>query len=103
MSKLYESELKNEVEAMITIAEDKYKKELDGCSFKYGTILMKMSNWIGYNSDLSDYIEEWFKNKYYDVYEAINNHVCLCYSHKTVIELLDISELDNLMREILEI
>lgn len=101
MSSIYDSELKSEVESMITIAEEKFKKDLDGCSFKYGTILYKMSDWIGCNSDLANYIEEWFKEKYKTVWEEIDNHM-LCFNFKVVLEILDICELDNIMREIIE-
>lgn len=94
------TELEDETNRMIDIAEQSYEKELDGCSFKYGTILMKMSSWIGSNSCLADYLEDWFKEHYYDVWLKIDEHH-LCFNHLVVIELLDISELDNIIRYII--
>lgn len=92
--------LEEETRRMIDIAEEIHEKELDGCSFKYGTILMKMVDWIGNNSYLADYLEDWFKEKYYDVWIEIDKRH-LCYNYRTVIELLDISELDNIIRHII--
>ena len=94
------TELEEETRRMIDIAEQTYEKQLDGCSFKYGTILSKMVNWIGNNSYLADYIEDWFKERYFDVWSEIDKHH-LCYNYRTVIELLDISELDNIVRHII--
>ena len=94
------TELENEVNRMIEIAEKAYEKELDGCSFKFGTIVYKMKNWIGNNSPLADYLEEYFKEKYYNVYQEIDKRH-LCFNHAVVIELLDISVLDNIIRDIL--
>lgn len=86
---------------MISIAEKTYEKELDGCSYKYGTILCKMEDWIGYNSPLADYLEEYFKEKYYNVYQEIDSRH-LCFNYVVVIELLDISDLDNIIRDIID-
>lgn len=94
-------ELKEEVHRMIEIAEKAYEKELDGCSFKYGTIVYKMKDWIGNNSSLADYLEEYFKEKYYNVYQEIDSRH-LCFNYVVVIELLDISDLDNIIRDIID-
>lgn len=94
------TELEDEVNRMIEIAEKEYEKELDGCSFKYGTIVYKMKDWIGNNSPLADYLEEYFKEKYYNVYQEIDKRH-LCFNYSVVIELLDISVLDNIIRDIL--
>lgn len=94
------TELKEEVRRMIEIAEKAHEKELDGCSFKYGTIIYKMKDWIGNNSPLADYLEEYFKEKYYNVYQEIGNRH-LCFNYAVVIELLDISDLDNVIRDII--
>lgn len=94
------TELEDEVNRMIEIAEKEYEKELDGCSFKYGTIVYKMKNWIGNDSQLADYLEEYFKEKYYNVYQEIDKRH-LCFNCAAVIELLDISVLDNIIRDIL--
>lgn len=94
-------ELEEEVHRMIEIAEKAYEKELDGCSFKYGTIVYKMKDWIGNNSPLADYLEEYFKEKYYNVYQEIDNRH-LCFNYVVVIELLDISDLDNIIRDIID-
>lgn len=93
-------ELEEEVRRMIDIAEKAYEKELDGCSFKYGTIVYKMKDWIGNNSPLADYLEEYFKEKYYNVYQEIDSRH-LCFNYVVVIELLDISDLDNIIRDII--
>lgn len=92
--------LVDEVKRMISIAEKTYEKELDGCSYKYGTILCKMEDWIGYNSVTAEFLEEWFKDKYYFIWQEIENNN-LCYNYKVIIELLDISTLDELMKEII--
>ena len=94
-------ELEEEVYRMIEIAEKAHEKELDGCSFKYGTIVYKMKDWIGNNSPLADYLEEYFKEKYYNVYQEIDNRH-LCFNYVVVIELLDISDLDNIIRDIID-
>ena len=94
-------ELEYEVNRMIKIAEKAYEKELDGCSFKFGTIVYKMKHWIGNNSPLADYLEEYFKEKYYSVYQEIDKRH-LCFNYAVVIELLDISVLDNIIRDILQ-
>lgn len=94
------TELEEEVHRMVEIAEKLYEKELDGCSYKYGTILCKMEDWIGYNSVTAEFLEEWFKDKYYSLWQEIEDH-SLCYSYRVVIELLDISTLDELMKEII--
>lgn len=94
------TELEDEVHRMVEIAEKAYKKELDGCSFKYGTIVYKMKDWICNNSPLSDYLEEYFKEKYYNVYQEIDKRH-LCFNYAVVIELLDISVLDNIIRDII--
>lgn len=93
-------ELEEEVHRMIEIAEKSYEKELDGCSFKYGTIVYRMKDWIGNNSPLADYLEEYFKEKYYNIYQEIDNRH-LCFNYVVVIELLDISDLDNIIRDII--
>lgn len=95
------NELKEEAYRMIEIAEKAYEKELDGCSFKYGTIVYKMKDWIGNNSPLADYLEEYFKEKYYNVYQEIDSRH-LCFNYVVVIELLDISDLDNIIRDIID-
>lgn len=95
------SDLVDEVQQMISIAEKTYEKELDGCSFKYGTIVYKMKDWIGNNSPLADYLEEYFKEKYYNVYQEIDSRH-LCFNYVVVIELLDISDLDNIIRDIID-
>lgn len=94
-------ELEEEARRMIDIAEKAYEKELDGCSFKYGTIVYKMKDWIGNNSPLADYLEEYFREKYYNVYQEIENRH-LCFNYVVVIELLDISDLDNIIRDIID-
>ena len=94
------TELEDEVHRMIKIAEKLYEKELDGCSFKYGTIVYKMKDWIGNNSPLADYLEEYFKEKYYNIYQEIDSRH-LCFNYVVVIELLDISDLDNIIRDII--
>lgn len=95
------TELEDEVNHMIEIAEKAYKKELDGCSFKYATIVYKMKDLIGNNSPLADYLEEYFKEKYYNVYQEIDKRH-LCFNYTVVIELLDISVLDNIIRDIID-
>ena len=94
------SELEDEVNRMIEIAEKSYEKELDSCSFRYGTIVYKMKDRIGNNSLLADYLEEYFKEKYYNIYQEIDKRH-LCFNYAVVIELLDISVLDNIIRDIL--
>lgn len=94
------TELEDEVRRMVEIAEKAHEKELDGCSFKYGTIVYKMKDWIGNNSPLADYLEEYFKEKYYSIYQEIDNRH-LCFNYAVVIELLDISDLDNIIRDII--
>lgn len=94
------TELEDEVHRMVEIAEKSYEKELDGCSFKYGTITYKMKDWIGNNSPLADYLEDYFKEKYYNVYQEIDSRH-LCFNYAVVIELLDISDLDNVIRDII--
>ena len=94
------TELENEVNRMIEIAEKEYEKELDSCSYYYGTIVYKMKDWIGNSSPLADYLEEYFKEKYYNVYQEIDKRH-LCFNYEVVIELLDISVLDNIIRDIL--
>lgn len=93
-------ELEEEVRRMIEIAEKSHEKELDCCSFKYGTIVYKMKDWIGNNSPLADYLEEYFKEKYYNIYQEIDSRH-LCFNYVVVIELLDISDLDNVIRDII--
>ena len=93
-------ELEDEVNRMIEIAEKAYEKELDSCSYYYGTIIYKMKDWIGNSSPLADYLEEYFKEKYYNVYQEIDKRH-LCFNYAVVIELLDISVLDNIIRDIL--
>ena len=63
-------------------------------------IVYKMKDWIGNNSPLADYLEEYFKEKYYNVYQEIDNRH-LCFNYVVVIELLDISDLDNIIRDII--
>lgn len=94
------SELEDEINCMIETAEKEYKKELDCCSFRYGTIVYKMKDRIGNNSLLADYLEEHFKEKYYNIYQEIDKRH-LCFNYLVVIELLDISVLDNIIRDIL--
>lgn len=94
------SELEKEVHRMIEIAEKAYEKELDSCSYYYGTIVYKMKDWIGNSSPLADYLEEYFKERYYNVYQEIDKRH-LCFNYAVVIELLDISVLDNIIRDIL--
>ena len=94
------TELENEVNRMIETAEKEYEKELDCCSFRYGTIVYKMKDRIGNNSLLADYLEEYFKEKYYNIYQEIDKRH-LCFNYAVVIELLDISVLDNIIRDIL--
>ena len=93
-------ELEDEVNRMIEIAEKAYEKELDSCSYYYGTIVYKMKDWIGNSSPLADYLEEYFKEKYYNVYQEIDKRH-LCFNYAVVIELLDISVLDNIIRDII--
>ena len=93
-------ELEKEVHQMIEIAEKAYEKELDSCSYYYGTIIYKMKDWIGNSSPLADYLEEYFKERYYNVYQEIDKRH-LCFNYAVVIELLDISVLDNIIRDIL--
>lgn len=93
-------ELEEEVHRMVEIAEKLYKKELDGCSFRYATIVNKMKDWIGNNSPLADYLEEYFEEKYLNVYQKIDSSN-LCFNYAVVIELLDISELDDVIRDII--
>lgn len=94
------TELENEVNRMIETAEKEYEKELDCCSFRYGTIVYKMKDRIGNNSLLADYLEEYFKEKYYNIYQEIDKRH-LCFNYAVVIELLDTSVLDNIIRDIL--
>ena len=94
------TELEDEVNHMIEIAEKLYEKDIDGCSYYYGTIVNKMKDWIGNSSPLADYLEEYFKEKYFDVYQEIDKRH-LCFNYAVVIELLDISVLDNIIRDIL--
>lgn len=95
------TELEEEVHRMVEIAEKLYKKDLDGCSYKYATIVNKMKDWIGNSSPLADYLEEYFEEKYRNVYQEINNNN-LCFNYAVVIELLDISELDDAIRDIID-
>ena len=94
------AELEDEINCMIEIAEKEYEKYLDGCSFKYGTIVYKMKDRIGNNSLLANYLEDYFKERYYNVYQEIDKRH-LCFNYAVVIELLDISVLDNIIRDIL--
>ena len=94
------TELEEEVHRMVEIAEKLYEKELDGCSYKYATIVNKMKDWIGNNSPLADYLEECFKERYRNVYQEIDNSN-LCFNYAVVIELLDISELDDVIHDII--
>lgn len=94
------TELEEEVHRMVEIAEKLYEKELDGCSYKYATIVNKMKDWIGNNSPLADYLEECFKERYRNVYQEIDSSN-LCFNYAVVIELLDISELDDVIHNII--
>ena len=94
------SELEDEVNCMIETAEKEYEKELDCCSFRFGTIVYKMKDRIGNNSLLANHLEEYFKEKYFNVYQEIDKRH-LCFNYAVVIELLDISVLDNIIRDIL--
>lgn len=94
------TELEEEVHRMVEIAEKLYEKELVGCSYRYATIVNKMKDWIGNNSPLADYLEEYFEEKYRNVYQEIDNSN-LCFNYSVVIELLDISELDDVIRDII--
>ena len=94
------SELEEEVNHMIETAEKEYEKELISCSFRFGTIVYKMKDRIGNNSLLANHLEEYFKEKYYNVYQEIDKRH-LCFNYAVVIELLDISVLDNIIRDIL--
>lgn len=95
------TELEEEIHRMVEIAEKLYEKELDGCSYKYATIVNKMKDWIGNSSPLADYLEEYFKEKYRNVYHEIDNSN-LCFNYAVVIELLDISELDDAIHDIID-
>ena len=95
------TELEEEVHRMVEIAEKLYEKELDGCSYKYATIVNKMKDWIGNSSPLADYLEECFKERYRNVYQEIDNSN-LCFNYAVVIELLDISELDDVIHDIID-
>lgn len=95
------TELEEEVHRMVEIAEKLYEKELDGCSYKYATIVNKMKDWIGNSSLLADYLEEYFEEKYRNVYQEIDNSN-LCFNYAVVIELLDISELDDAIHDIID-
>ena len=94
------TELEEEVHRMVEIAEKLYEKEIDGCSYKYATIVNKMKDWIGNSSPLADYLEECFEERYRNVYQEIDNSN-LCFNYAVVIELLDISELDDIIRDII--
>ena len=94
------TELEEEVHRMVEIAEKLYEKESDGCSYKYATIVNKMKDWIGNSSPLADYLEECFEERYRNVYQEIDNSN-LCFNYAVVIELLDISELDDIIRDII--
>ena len=94
------TELEEEVHRMVEIAEKLYEKEIDGCSYKYATIVNKMKDWIGNSSPLADYLEECFEERYRNVYQEIDNSN-LCFNYAVVIELLDISELDDIIRNII--
>lgn len=94
------TELEEEVHRMVEIAEKLYEKEIDGCSYKYATIVNKMKDWIGNSSPLADYLEECFEERYHNVYQEIDNSN-LCFNYAVVIELLDISELDDIIRDII--
>lgn len=94
------TELEEEVHRMVEIAEKLYEKELDGCSYRCATIVNKMKDWIGNSSPLADYLEEYFEEKYLNVYQEINSSN-LCFNYAVVIELLDISELDDVIRDII--
>ena len=94
------TELEEEIHRMVEIAEKLYEKELDGCSYKYATIVNKMKDWIGNSSPLADYLEECFKERYRNVYQEIDNSN-LCFNYAVVIELLDISELDDIIHDII--
>lgn len=95
------TELEEEIHRMVEIAEKLYEKELDGCSYKYATIVNKMKDWIGNSSPLADYLEQYFEEKYRNVYQEINNNN-LCFNYAVVIELLDISELDDAIHDIID-
>lgn len=94
------TELEEEVHRIVEIAEKLYEKEIDGCSYKYATIVNKMKDWIGNSSPLADYLEEYFEEKYRNVYQEIDSSN-LCFNYAVVIELLDISELDDVIRDII--
>ena len=95
------TELEEEVHRMVEIAEKLYEKELDGCSYKYATIVNKMKDWIGNSSPLADYLEECFKERYRNVYQEIDSSN-LCFNYAVVIELLDISELDDVIHDVID-
>ena len=94
------TELEEEVHRMVEIEEKLYEKELDGCSYRYATIINKMEDWIGNNSPIADYLEEYFVEKYRNVYQEIDSSN-LCFNYAVVIELLDVSELDDVIRDII--
>ena len=94
------TELEEEVHRMVQIAVKLYEKEIDACSYKYATMVNKMKDRIGNNSLLANHLEEYFKEKYYNVYQEIDKRH-LCFNYAVVIELLDISVLDNIIRDIL--
>ena len=95
------TELEEEVHRMVEIAEKLHEKELDGCSYKYATIVNKMKDWIGNSSPLADYLEECFKERYRNVYQEIDRSN-LCFNYAVVIELLDISELDDIIHDVID-
>ena len=94
------TELEEEVHRMVEIAEKLYEKEIDVFSYKYATIVNIMKDWIGNSSPLADYLEECFEERYRNVYQEIDNSN-LCFNYAVVIELLDISELDDIIRDII--
>ena len=95
-------ELKENYELMVKYAQEKYPKEMDGCSFLYGTAANKMIDWIGNSGPIAFDLEEYFENVYPTIVQAIRDH-WLCFNVRVVIELLDIAELDKHIRDVLDV
>lgn len=96
------SSLQEEYELMVKYAKEKFPKEMDGCSFLYGTSAYKMKDWIGNASPIAEDLEQYFEERYPTVCSEIKNH-WLCFNFMTVIELLDIAELDKHIRDVLNV
>ena len=68
---------------------------------KINLVIVKDLSRFGRNSaQVAYYLEEYFVEKYRNVYQEIDSSN-LCFNYAVVIELLDVSELDDVIRDII--